>query len=66
MLGVNVTLSNYYPVGRPTPVIQDFLKRISEPGIRGIQVGAFDTILSTKGVRIFAYAAGRIAESLKR
>jgi len=52
--------------GRPTPVIQDFLNRVSEPAIRGINVAAFDTRLSTRLVGIFGYAAGRIADSLKR
>lgn len=52
--------------GRPTSAIQDFLKEISEPVIRGISVAAFDTRLTTRLVRIFGYAAGRIAKSLKR
>jgi len=52
--------------GRPTPAIQGFLNKISEPVIRGINVAAFDTRLSTRLVRIFGYAAGRIADSLKR
>ena len=52
--------------GRPTPVIQGFLKRVSEPAIRGVNVAAFDTRLSTRLVGIFGYAAGRIADSLKR
>jgi len=52
--------------GRPTPVIQNFLNRVSEPAIRGINVAAFDTRLSTRLVGIFGYAAGRIADSLKR
>ncbi len=52
--------------GRPTPAIQDFLNKVSEPAIRGINVAAFDTRFSTRLVRIFGYAAGRIADSLKR
>jgi len=52
--------------GRPTQVIQGFLNRVSEPAIRGISVAAFDTRLSTRLVGIFGYAAGRIADSLKR
>ena len=52
--------------GRPTPAIQDFLKRVSKHAIRGITVAAFDTRLSTRWVRIFGYAAGRIANSLKK
>jgi flavodoxin len=52
--------------GRPTPAIQNFLNNVPEPAIRGINVAAFDTRLSTRWVRIFGYAAGRIADSLKR
>ena len=52
--------------GRPTPAIQDFLNKVSEPAIKGINVAAFDTRFSTKLVAIFGYAAGKIADSLKR
>ena len=52
--------------GRPTPAIKDFLNKVSKPAIRGINVAAFDTRFSTILVRIFGYAAGRIAGSLKR
>ena len=52
--------------GRPTLAIQDFLNRIPEPVIRGINVAAFDTRLSTRLVGIFGYAAVRIVDSLKR
>ena len=52
--------------GRPTPAIQDFLNKIPEPAIKGVNVAAFDTRFSTKLVGIFGYAAGKIANSLKR
>ena len=52
--------------GRPTPAIQDFLREVVEPAVKGINVAAFDTRLSTRLVRIFGYAAGRIAKRLKR
>ena len=51
--------------GRPTLAIQEFLK-IPEPIIRGVNVAAFDTRLSTRLVGIFGYAAVRIADSMKR
>jgi len=51
--------------GRPTPAIRDFLNKVSEPAIKGINVAAFDTRFSTRWVGIFGYAAGRIAGSLK-
>jgi len=52
--------------GRATPAIQDFLNKIPEPAIKGLNVAAFDTRFSTKLVGIFGYAAGKIAETLKR
>ena len=52
--------------GRPTPAIQDFLNKVSKPAIKGINVAAFDTRFSTRWVGIFGYAAGKIADSLKR
>jgi flavodoxin len=52
--------------GKPTKAIQDFLNKLLEPAIKGIDVAAFDTRFSTKLVGIFGYAAGKIADSLKR
>ena len=52
--------------GKPTPVIRDFLDTFSESAIKSINLAAFDTRLATKLVRIFGYAAGNIASSLKR
>jgi len=51
--------------GRPTPAIQDFLNKVPEPSLQGINVAAFDTRIPTKLVRVFGYAAGRIAGNLK-
>ena len=52
--------------GRATPAIQDFLNKLPEHTVKGLNVAAFDTRFSTKLVKIFGYAAGKIAESLKR
>ncbi|MBA7611684.1 hypothetical protein ES703_18912 [subsurface metagenome] len=52
--------------GRPTRAIQDFINKVQVSAFKGTNVAAFDTRLSTKLVRIFGYAAGRIAGSLKR
>jgi len=49
--------------GRPTPAIQDLLNKV--PKLQGINVAAFDTRITTKLVRVFGYAAGRIARNLK-
>lgn len=43
-----------------------FQNQVSEPAVKDTNVAAFDTRLTTKWVGIFGYAAGRIAESLKR
>jgi flavodoxin I len=51
--------------GRPTPAIQDFVTGVSEPAIKGVNVAAFDTRFSTRLVKVFGYAAGRIARSLQ-
>jgi len=52
--------------GRPTPAMQGFLNKISEPVIKGIRVAAFDTRMSTRFIGIFGFAAVRIADSLKK
>ena len=52
--------------GRPTQAIQDFLDEAPAPALKGTNVAAFDTRLSTKLVGIFGYAAKRIADSLKK
>jgi flavodoxin len=52
--------------GRPTLAIQDFLNKVSEFAIKGIDLAAFDTRFSTRLVGIFGYAAGKIADSLKK
>ena len=52
--------------GRSTPAILNFLNKVSEPAIKGIHLAAFDTRFSTRLVGIFGYAAGKIADSLKR
>ena len=52
--------------GRPTEAIQEFLSRVPEPALQGANVAAFDTRFSTKLVRIFGYAAPRIADRLRK
>jgi flavodoxin len=51
--------------GRPTPAIRDFLNKVPESSLKGINVAAFDTRIPTKLVGVFGYAAGRIAGNLK-
>jgi len=52
--------------GRPTPAIQDLLNKDPKLSLQGINVAAFDTRIPTKLVRVFGYAAGRIANNLKK
>ncbi len=52
--------------GRPLSAVQDFLKNIAESVIKDTKVATFDTRFSTRAVKVFGYAAGRIADSLKK
>jgi flavodoxin I len=52
--------------GRATPQIRDFLDRITKAEINGVDAAAFDTRVTSKVAKIFGYAAGKIASSLKK
>lgn len=52
--------------GRPMKAMQAFLDKIPDASLKGIKVAAFDTRVPSKIVVIFGYAAGRIADNLKR
>jgi flavodoxin I len=52
--------------GRPTPAVQEFLDKVTQPSLEGINVAAFDTRTASKLARVFGSAAGRIAGHLKR
>jgi flavodoxin I len=52
--------------GSPTKATLEFLSKLPETAVKGVKVAAFDTRLSTKLVGIFGYAAGKIADGLKR
>ncbi len=52
--------------GRATPEIRDFLDRVSKAEINGVDAAAFDTRVASRVAKIFGYAAGRIASSLKK
>jgi flavodoxin I len=52
--------------GRPTPPILDYLNKVPETAINGINVAAFDTRVSAKFARIFGYASDKIAATLKK
>lgn len=51
--------------GKATQPILDFLAKVPEGAINGMKVAAFDTRLAGRFVRVFGFAAEKIAESLK-
>lgn len=51
--------------GRASEPMRNFLKQVQAPALEGIKVAAFDTRLTSRWARIFGFAAGRIAKSLK-
>jgi flavodoxin I len=52
--------------GRPTEPVQELLNSIPASALKGAHVAAFDTRTPQKWVRIFGYAAIRIADRLKK
>jgi hypothetical protein len=46
--------------------VQSFLKKAPATAIEGINVAAFDTRFASGFAKIFGYAAGRIANPLKK
>lgn len=52
--------------GRPTQPIRDWLDKVPVLAFEGTNVAAFDTRIPVKWVRIFGYAAPRIAGKLKK
>jgi len=51
--------------GRPTESVQILLDSVSGTALQGKKVAAFDTRLKAKWVKIFNYAAPRIASTLQ-
>lgn len=51
--------------GRASEPMQEFLKKLPVGSLKNMKVAAFDTRSTTKWVKIFGYAAGRIAKNLK-
>jgi flavodoxin I len=51
--------------GKPTPAIQEFLSKIPANALKNISVASFDTRIKMFVAKLFGYAAGRIADSLK-
>ncbi len=51
--------------GRPTPAMQQFLAQLPRGSLQGVSVAAFDTRAAAVWVKIFGFAAGRIASKLR-
>jgi len=51
--------------GKPTLAIQEFLSKIPANALKNVSVTSFDTRVKIFVARLFGYAAGRIATSLK-
>jgi flavodoxin len=51
--------------GKHTQVFQSFINGIPEAGLKGVRIASFDTRLKTKLVKIFGFAAGRLASELQ-
>ena len=49
--------------GRATEAMQAFLARV--PALEGVRVAVFDTRLRARWVKVFGYAAGKIAERME-
>jgi len=52
--------------GKPSQPMKDFLEDLPETVITGVSVAAFDTRMTTRWVKIFGYAAGKIGKKLKK
>ena len=52
--------------GRASPATREFLDKVQAAALEGIKVAAFDTRLTNRWARIFGFAGGRIAKSLKK
>ena len=51
--------------GKPTKAIQEFLSKIPANTLKNVSVASFDTRMTMIIARLFSYAAGSIAKSLK-
>jgi flavodoxin I len=52
--------------GKPLKPVQTWLDNLQETVVKGKKVAAFDTRIPAKWVKLFGYAAGKIADSLKK
>lgn len=52
--------------GRASPPMREFLDGLPKSAVKGVDVAAFDTRMTTKWVKLFGYAAGKIGKALER
>ena len=52
--------------GRASPPMREFLDGLPKSAVEGVNVGAFDTRMTTKWIKLFGYAAGKIGKALKK
>jgi flavodoxin I len=52
--------------GKATKQMLDFLNLLPESAIKSLKIAVFDTRLTNKMAGIFGYAAGKIADNLKK
>jgi flavodoxin len=51
--------------GRPTPAVKEFIEKITKDSIKGVNVATFDTRGYQRWLKIFGFAASKIANDLK-
>ncbi len=51
--------------GRPTEAMQQLLARLPSSTVKGVKVATFDTRLPSRFVRVFGFAADKIADDLR-
>jgi flavodoxin I len=52
--------------GRPLKSVQAWLDNLADSDVKGLKTAVFDTRLTAKWVKIFGYAACKIADDLKK
>jgi len=52
--------------GRPTPLMVGYLAGLSDEQVEGLHAAVFDTRVQAKWVKMFGFAANRLAHSLRQ
>jgi flavodoxin I len=51
---------------KPSPKVREFLEHIQAPALEGIHVAGFDTRMTNRLIRLFGFAAPKIAKALEK